>query len=381
MDTDLTKRNHTRQSHVLVNAPYALKKNEIDIVLTLLTAITKEDEDFKDYQFTLRELEIKTNRKWQSKQLEATIVGLLAKPIKLPTDSKRGFELVSWFSYFKYDDSGLITCRFDKALKPHLIDIVGTRILSDFRHLLPMKSSYSKRMYLLLKEYDKIGKRVLNVETLQDILSVPKSLKNYADFKRNVLKRAEVDINKFTDIEVKLSEKKRLRKVVEVTYTIKKNTTDLKTFIQTIRELYTNTILHYTKDNRPIKCSEKGFLYYGDEEESYINPKEAQKLWEYLHENRENLYVFKKNFEESQKYTYLSNMQYFKEYVKKHFANKEIIRLKKSSSDNVLILSIFPNGRLYDMNGEYLDDSAVEEIWDVIYDKAKRDELRIFREE
>ena len=174
-----------------------------------------------------------------------------------------------------------------------------------------MKSSYSKRMYLLLKEYDKIGKRVLNVEKLQDILTVPKSLKNYADFKRNVLKRAETDINKFTDIEVKLSERKKLRKVVEITYTIRKNTTDLKTFIEVIRELYTNTILHYTKDNRPIKCSEKGFLYYADEEKSYIEPKEAQKLWEYLHENRENLYVFKKSLEESKQHIYLSSMSFF----------------------------------------------------------------------
>jgi len=50
MKTDLTKRNHGRQSHILVNAPHSLKKNEIDIVLTLITAITKEDNDFKDYQ-------------------------------------------------------------------------------------------------------------------------------------------------------------------------------------------------------------------------------------------------------------------------------------------------------------------------------------------
>jgi plasmid replication initiation protein len=179
MKTDLTKRNHGRQSHILVNAPYALKKNEIDIVLTLITAITKEDDDFKDYEFTLKELEEKTNRKWQSKQLEATITALLSKPIKLPNEEiKRGFEYTPWFSYFKYDDNGLITCRFDKALKPHLIKLTGRRILSDFRHLLPMKSTYSKRMYLLLKEYAKIGKRTFNIEELQTkVLGLEDSLK------------------------------------------------------------------------------------------------------------------------------------------------------------------------------------------------------------
>jgi len=362
MENDLTKRNHTRQSHILINAPYALKKNEIDMVLMLLSAITKEDKDFKSYEFTLKELEIKSNRKWQSKQLEETIKGLLSKPIKIPVQTKRGFEYTPWFSYFKYHEDGLITCRFDKALKPYLIDIVGTRTLSDLRHLLPMKSAYSKRIYLLLKEYNKVGKRVFDVEKLQEILKVPKSLKNYADFKRNVLKRAETDINKFSDLEVKLFEKKRLRKVVEISYSIKKNHTDLKAFISYIRELYINELLFYTQDNRPIKCSQKGLLYYADNNES-INKKEAQKLWEYLHENRESLYIFKNNFDDEKKSLYLDNIEGFKQHIQKNFAHKKIIKLKKN--DKLLDISIFPNGNLYDMSGEPL--SEMDSIWEILY--------------
>jgi hypothetical protein len=366
MENDLTKRNHTRQSHILVNAPYALKKNEIDMVLMLLSTITKEDKDFKNYEFTLKELEIKSNRKWQSKQLEETIKGLLSKPIKLPVDNKRGFEYTPWFSHFKYYENGLITCRFDKALKPYLIDIVGTRVLSDLRHLLPMKSSYSKRIYLLLKEYNKIGKRIFNVEKLQTILEVPKSLKNYADFKRNVLKRAETDINKFSDIEVKLFEKKRLRKVVEVSYSIKKNHTDLKAFIGYIRELYVNDLLFYTKENRPLKCSKEGLLYYSDNNQS-ISKEKAQKLWEYLHENRENLCVFRANSNELQKTIYLSTIENFKLYIQKNFAHKKIVTLKKENK--VIEISIFPNGKLYDMNGEILND--VDKVWEVLYGLAE----------
>ncbi len=295
MSTDLTKRNHTRQSHIIVNARYALTKNEIDIVLTLLTAITKEDKDFNDYQFTIKDLELKTSRKWHSKQLEDTITSLMSKPIKLPANNKRGFELVGWFSYFKYEDNGLMTCRFDKALKPYLIEISGTRVLADFRHLLPMKSSYSKRMYLLLKEYDKIGMRTFNVEVLQEILQVPKSFQErYDNFKRQVLKKSEADINKFTDLEVKMTERKLGRKVIEVTFTIRKNNADLKAFIANIRELYVNTLLYHTKDGRPLKCSDTGLLYYSDTMEN-INKKESMKLWEYLHENQARLTCFQGN--------------------------------------------------------------------------------------
>jgi len=290
MDTDLTNRNHTRQSHIIVNAKYALSRAEIDIVLTLLTAIKKEDKDFKNYEFTLSDLEKKTNRKWNSKQLKETVKKLMSKPLELPKGNK-GWKIVNWFSNFEYDENGLISCRFDKALKPYLIELSGTRILADFRHLLPINSSYSKRMYLLLKEYNKIGIRTFNVEELQNILKVPKSLKIYNRFKEKVLQRAEIDINKFTDLEVDFSEKKRGRKVIEITYTIKKNHTDLKAFIGYIRELYVNELLYHSKDGRPLKCSDKGLLYYSDTMEN-INKKESLKLWEYLHENKAILTCF-----------------------------------------------------------------------------------------
>ena len=119
-------------------------------------------------------------------------------------------------------------------------------------------------------------------------------LKIYNRFKEKVLKRAETDINKFTDIEVTFTERKRARKVIEITYTIKKNHTDLKSFISYIRELYANTLLYHTKDGRPLKCSDKGLLYYSDTMEN-INKKEGMKLWEYLHENRERLTCFQGN--------------------------------------------------------------------------------------
>jgi len=300
MNTDLTNRNHTRQSHIIVNARYALSRSEIDIVLTLLTAIKKEDKDFKDYEFTIGELEKKTGRRWDVKQLKSTIKSLMSKPLELPVEHDEDFEIVNWFSYFKYSHTGLITCRFEKALKPFLIELSGVRILADFRHLLPINSSYSKRMYLLLKEYDKIGIRTFNVEELQDILKVPKSLKIYNRFKEKVLKRAETDINKFTDIEVNFTEKKRARKVIEITYTIRKNHTDLKAFISYIRELYVNELLYHTKDGRPLKCSDKGLLYYSDTMEN-INKKESLKLWEYLHENKASLTCFQGNlFEEEE---------------------------------------------------------------------------------
>jgi galactokinase/mevalonate kinase-like predicted kinase len=126
-------------------------------------------------------------------------------------------------------------------------------------------------------------------------------------------------------------------------------------------------------------CSSKGFLYYSDDEKkSYIDQKEAQKLWEYLHENRENLYIFKQNLEESKQYAYLSSMSIFKEYLKENFVHKKIIQIKRNNE--VLDISIFPNGRLYDMNGEYLGDEDINKVWKILYKMGKEGKLDVFEE-
>ena len=375
METCLTKQNYGRQSHFLINAKYTLTRGEVDLILTLLTVITKEDKDFKDYVFDIDDLSQKYSRKLNSQQVQDSVEKLFSKSLKIEI-SKNQWRMFNWFSYFEYNN-GVITCRFDKALKPYLLEIKERFVISDLRMILPMRSSYSKRIYLLLKEYAKIGKRTFNVRELQEMLVVPDSHKDrYNKFKVSVLQKAEIDINKFTDLEVELSEKKLARKVVEVTYTIRKNNNDLHAFIQIIRELYVNQLLHYTKDKRPLKCSEKGYLYYADKENGYIGKKEAQKLWEYLHENRKELYIFKQNQEATKKYIYLSSIEFFKEYLKKEFVNKKIAQFRQG--EELLHISIFENGRLYEMKGENLYDEG--EILTILYGLAKEGKLKVFEE-
>jgi len=289
---NLSKRNYSKQSHVIVNARYALTRNEIDLILTLLTEIKKEDKDFKDYIFSIKDLEVKTSKKWQSKQLRETVKGLMSKPLEIE-EKPNSWEIINWFSYFKYDN-GAITCRFDKRLKPYLLEIKNRFVISDLRMILPMRSSYSKRVYLLLKEYAKIGSRTIELSELQEILKVPKSLKVYADFKRKVLLKAKADIDKFTDLKIDFKEKKLGKKVTSIIFTIKKNDEDLKTFIQVIRELYTNQRLAFYND-KPIKCDDKGLLYYADESMATLTKKEAQNAWEWLHEHRASLEIFQQS--------------------------------------------------------------------------------------
>jgi plasmid replication initiation protein len=376
MKSDLTDRHYNKQSHFIVNAKYMFSAGEIDMILTLLTAIEQKDKDFKDYIFSLSEFNQKTNKSITTTELKRTIKALMSKTIEINISSNN-WKIFNWFSYFEFKQ-GVITCRFDKELKPYLLEIKKRFVVSDLRMLLAMKSSYSKRVYLLLKEYAKIGKRTFEVEHLQEILKVPKSFKVYSEFKKKVLKRAEADINKFTDLEIKLSERKRGRKVVEITYTIRKNQTDLKSFISIIREMYVNKLLYHTKDGRPIRCSTKGLLYYSDTNEN-INKKESQKLWEYLHENREHLECYEKFDEkEALKRLILSDKFIFIKHIKENYVSENILKIVNKQTKKEMILSVSFTGDLYDKkSGDYFYGKEGQDLWNLIYRFALMGKLGI----
>lgn len=290
MTSNLTNRNYIRESPALVNSRYSLTKTENNLVIMLLTAIEKEDEDFKDYVFTKSELERKAGVSFNSSDLKDTAKNLMSKVLEIKTE--RGFTLFTWFSYFNYED-GVITCSFDKRLKPYLLEL-KQYILADARHLMHMQSTYSKRIYMLLKEHAKFGSRTFDVEELMHMLKVPKSYTIYNRFKEKVLMQAKADIDKYTDLKVDFSEEKFGRKVAKVHFEIRKNDEDLNTFIKIIRENYVNQALYFDRDNNTIKCSEDGKLYSAETQKTY-DAKTAEKLWRMLHEKRQYLFIFQES--------------------------------------------------------------------------------------
>ena len=84
-----------------------------------------------------------------------------------------------------------------------------------------MENKYSIRVYELLKQYGKIGKRNFDLVELKRILALEEN--QYAriyDFERFVLKPSIEEINKYTDLNVSYEKIKKGRKVVGIKYTI-----------------------------------------------------------------------------------------------------------------------------------------------------------------
>jgi len=293
------ERKIVKQKIELTNASSPLSRTEIDFVLTIISQIKKEDTEFKEYRFSIKELEKKMERKLNSKQLRDMAISLMSKPLLLPLNGKldsKQWSVIGWFKHFDYDN-GNISCSFDSRLKPYLIGINNRFSKGSLTSLLPMRSKYSKELYMLLIYEAYKGFFDVEVELLMNKLKVPKSLLLYKNFKTKVLLQAQKDLDKFSDIIFTFEEIKKGRKVYRLKFNIKRNLNDLSMFIKVIRELYINKPLIKTS-NGTVQCSTKGNLYYKEFFDIDIHPKKAKLLWEKLHESRDELLVFEESREE-----------------------------------------------------------------------------------
>lgn len=115
------------------------------------------------------------------------------------------FEHYNWFSSVTYKD-GVATFVLTPEMKRYLVEFKHSdqyRIYAKLKYILPMKSQYSKRIYLMCREFISSGVRYCDNdwETFTNKLKIPKSYR-YAHIKSRVLQTAIDEINALSDITV-----------------------------------------------------------------------------------------------------------------------------------------------------------------------------------
>lgn len=216
----LTNRTIIKQSPALVNAGYSLTVVETDLIMKLISEIKNEDMEFWTFRFTIPELEKALGRNLDQPSLREIGRNLMKKPLTIDCANGDWF-ICNWISSFKYvKKSGTIETRFDPNLQPYLLEFKQF-VKTELRYIFQLPSGYSKRIYTIMKQWEKIGKCEVDVAYWQKILEVPKSLYTYGNFKLKVLEVAKEHINTYTDIIVDYSTIKEGQKVVGLLWTIK----------------------------------------------------------------------------------------------------------------------------------------------------------------
>ncbi|NYC00045.1 replication initiation protein, partial [Clostridium beijerinckii] len=103
---------------------------------------------------------------------------------------------------------GILTLKVNKELKPFYLNL-DWYTKYQLKNIMQFKSTYSFRLYELLKQYEKIGIRSITIDDFRCVLDIDdKQYPKYANLKQKVISVAVNEINSKTDLYIEYEEEK-----------------------------------------------------------------------------------------------------------------------------------------------------------------------------
>ena len=215
------------QHNNLVQAKYSMTLQQKRVMIWLVSQIKPTDEDFKEHILSVKELIEVCQLSGESayKQLKDITFSLIEKGIRIIdiTNPKEDIETqISWLSSAKYR-YGRVTLTFSPELKPYLLLLKEKFTAVNMIDMMQFKSVHAIRIYELLKQYENIGERILDIEEIKECCGVKDKLRKYADFEKYLLLIAQREINEKSDIHIEFERIKPFRKIEGIKFIISKN--------------------------------------------------------------------------------------------------------------------------------------------------------------
>lgn len=216
------ERKLVRKSNYLIEASFKLSAIEQKIILVLVSMIKPEDQEFKAYSLKAQDLSqflgLQTNNLYA--YLKDVTKSLMSKVFTITTPNSE--IQTHWFSSVEYfEGHGDMEFSFDPKLKPFLLQLKERFTSYRLQEAVQLKSSFSIRMLELLRQYEKLGERVVEVSRLRDLLGIEDDqYRLYADFKRRVILAAQKELREKTEISFDFFELKRGHAVEKLKFKI-----------------------------------------------------------------------------------------------------------------------------------------------------------------
>jgi plasmid replication initiation protein len=234
------------QANQLVEARYNLSLGEQRLILAMIAKIQPDDEDFKPYQISIGELAefmgISKNSMYQ--ECQKITKRLLERVVEI--NEATGLLQIGWVSSAKYiDGKGMVNLAFDPLLKPYLLQLKGNFTSSKFELMMSFKSQYTVRIYNLIKQYELLKVRELELELLRNILGIEKAQYSlYSNFKKDILESTKKELNEKADVYFEYDEIKYGRRVGAIRFHIFKRKEIISASVGNQEGLFTEPFAH-----------------------------------------------------------------------------------------------------------------------------------------
>ena len=230
-EIESAKAQRVRKANSLIQqSRYSLSVQQQKILLFLISQIQPEDDDFKTYDFSIRDFcqicGIDCNQGNNYKELKDNILDIMKHPVGW-VELEEGKETVLlWIEKpIISRNDGIVQLKLDKDMKPYLLNLKANFTSYEVGFTLKFRSKYAIRLYELAKSYqyhdDTPFTRVYPIDELREILDA-ETYPQYKNFKQRVLTPAIREINEYSDKTIELREHKtgRAGKVQNVELTI-----------------------------------------------------------------------------------------------------------------------------------------------------------------
>ena len=236
-----------RKSNELVEGRYKFDMWETRVFTKMVSMIRRDDKDFKDYRIYIKDVMEEygfDNSKSTYQRIKIGAEKLMRKIIRTVGEDENG-ELIELTTPIVAgiqnpvsvrEDGAYVEVSFHPKMKPLLLQLQSRFTTYDIRNVLRLPSTYSTRIYELLKQYEKIGKRSIDLDTLKEMVGVIELVRKgdkevfedtyplYGNFKQKVILKAQRDLEKYTDIRFDFEPVKTGRRVTGLKFRIYKNT-------------------------------------------------------------------------------------------------------------------------------------------------------------
>jgi plasmid replication initiation protein len=230
-----------KKGNQLIESKYKLSLTESKILAYLISQIQPRDVDLKEYEMSVQLLSEMCNL--PKSKVYSTIKDVVDKMqsriVKIYSDDG-GWVNFNFFSVSSWVPAKeKFTFEIHKKLKPFLIDLKSNYTQYSLVYALRFSSSYSNRIYELCLKRLKETKRnhisfELTVDLFKEFLGIPDKYKQFSSLRQRVIDMAVPEINKITDIRVRISPIKKSRAVHSLLFEVE---TSEDNFPNAVKEL------------------------------------------------------------------------------------------------------------------------------------------------
>lgn len=221
----------------LIEAKYKLSLVEQKIILYTVSQLNRDEDNFKLIKVKISDIaELIGDEVHRYTEFRKIANDLMDKKVTL---SNRPNLDMRWLASSEYIGEGIIELEFSEKLIPYLLQLKQRFTRYEIKNILSMKSSYSVRIYELMKQYENIGKREFELIEFKTCLGLKSDeYSRIYDFERFVLKVAKEEINRDTDLIIDYEKKKKGRKIIGFIFSINPKDIEKQVYVEFLNEFY-----------------------------------------------------------------------------------------------------------------------------------------------